>query len=230
MGLAGNVCLLVEREIMKSSKGLEAVETATGPGPEPATTERREGSLTSTKSAEKTVARPPAPKNGGEAGRAVPKKGKLSRKTKTAKGQAKRTARKAAKAAKKAAKAAKTGDKRAGKPLSKKAYEQELARLQVELVKFQNYVRHEGLKVVIIFEGRDAAGKGGAIKRIIQRLNPRICRVVALGTPTEREKSQWYFQRYVQYLPAAGEMVLFDRSWYNRAGVERAMGFCTEEE
>jgi len=109
-------------------------------------------------------------------------------------------------------------------------YERELRRLQVELVKLQEWIRHEGLRVVVIFEGRDAAGKGGAIKRITESLNPRICRVVALGTPTEREKTQWYFQRYVPHLPAAGEMVLFDRSWYNRAGVERVMGFCTEAE
>jgi polyphosphate kinase 2 len=109
-------------------------------------------------------------------------------------------------------------------------YEKELAYLQVELVKLQEWIKHEGLKVVAIFEGRDAAGKGGAIKRITESLNPRTCRVVALGKPTEREKTQWYFQRYVLHLPAAGEMVLFDRSWYNRAGVERVMGFCTEEE
>ena len=114
---------------------------------------------------------------------------------------------------------------RLGKDLD---YERELARLQVELVKLQEWVRHEGLRVVVLFEGRDAAGKGGAIKRITESLNPRVCRVVALGTPTEREKTQWYFQRYVPHLPAAGEMVLFDRSWYNRAGVERVMGFCTE--
>jgi polyphosphate kinase len=109
-------------------------------------------------------------------------------------------------------------------------YEQELRRLQIELVKLQEWIRHKGLKVVVIFEGRDAAGKGGAIKRITDTLNPRICRVVALGTPTEKEKTQWYFQRYVAHLPAAGEMVLFDRSWYNRAGVERVMGFCTDNE
>ena len=114
--------------------------------------------------------------------------------------------------------------------LKKKHYEKTLATLQVELVKLQKSIRENGLRVVVIFEGRDAAGKGGAIKRITQSLNPRICRVVALGTPTEREKTQWYFQRYVAHLPAAGEMVLFDRSWYNRAGVERVMGFCTEEE
>ena len=109
-------------------------------------------------------------------------------------------------------------------------YEGELRRLQVELVKLQEWVRQKGLKVVVLFEGRDAAGKGGAIKRITETLNPRICRVVALGTPTEKEKTQWYFQRYVPHLPAAGEIVLFDRSWYNRAGVEHVMGFCTESE
>jgi polyphosphate kinase 2 len=107
-------------------------------------------------------------------------------------------------------------------------YDRELRRLQIELVKLQEWVRTEKLRVVILFEGRDAAGKGGAIKRITESLNPRVCRVVALGTPTEREQTQWYFQRYVPHLPAAGEMVLFDRSWYNRAGVERVMGFCTE--
>ncbi|MGB6132932.1 MAG: polyphosphate kinase 2 [Acidobacteriaceae bacterium] len=110
------------------------------------------------------------------------------------------------------------------------SYKKELRRLQTELVKLQEWIRHEGLKVVVLFEGRDAAGKGGAIKRITETLNPRICRVVALGTPTEREKTQWYFQRYVACLPAAGEMVLFDRSWYNRAGVEQVMGFCSEEQ
>ena len=109
-------------------------------------------------------------------------------------------------------------------------YEQELAQLQIELAKFQAWIKQEGLKVVVIFEGRDAAGKGGVIKRISERLNPRIVRTIALGTPTEKEKTQWYFQRYVPHLPAAGEMVLFDRSWYNRAGVERVMGFCTDEE
>ncbi len=109
-------------------------------------------------------------------------------------------------------------------------YEEELERLQVELVKLQYWVKHRGLRVVAVFEGRDAAGKGGAIKRIAECLNPRGCRVVALGTPTERERTQWYFQRYVPHLPAAGEIVLFDRSWYNRAGVERVMGFCTERE
>ncbi len=106
----------------------------------------------------------------------------------------------------------------------------ELARLQIELVKLQEWVKHEGLKVVVLFEGRDAAGKGGVIKRITESMNPRICRVVALGTPTEREKKSWYFQRYVAHLPTAGEIVLFDRSWYNRAGVERVMDFCSEAE
>lgn len=116
------------------------------------------------------------------------------------------------------------------KKFSKKVYEKELERLQIELVRMQEWIKKEGLKVVVLFEGRDAAGKGGAIKRITEKLNPRVCRVVALGVPTEKEKSQWYFQRYVAHLPAAGEMVLFDRSWYNRAGVERVMGFCTDEE
>jgi polyphosphate kinase len=114
--------------------------------------------------------------------------------------------------------------------INKKNYEKELARLQEELIKLQEWIRYKALKVVIIFEGRDAAGKGGAIKRITESLNPRVCRVVALPAPTEREKTQWYFQRYVANLPAAGEMVLFDRSWYNRANVERVMGFCTEDE
>ena len=116
------------------------------------------------------------------------------------------------------------------KRLSLEFYESELGKLQIELVKLQEWVKQEGLRVVVIFEGRDAAGKGGTISRIIQNLNPRICKVVALGTPTEREKSQWYFQRYVPHLPAAGEMVLFDRSWYNRAGVEMVLDFCTEDE
>jgi polyphosphate kinase 2 len=116
------------------------------------------------------------------------------------------------------------------KKLKTKFYEKELAKLQLELVKLQEWVKNKGLKVVVIFEGRDAAGKGGSIKRITEQMNPRICRVVALGTPTEKEKSQWYFQRYVAQLPASGEMVLFDRSWYNRAGVEHVMGFCSKEE
>jgi polyphosphate kinase 2 len=114
--------------------------------------------------------------------------------------------------------------------LRKREYETALAHLHLELVKLQDWVRARGLRVVALFEGRDAAGKGGVIKRIAEPLNPRVCRIAALGTPTEREKGQWYFQRYVAQLPAAGEMVLFDRSWYNRAGVERVMGFCTEQE
>ena len=114
--------------------------------------------------------------------------------------------------------------------LDKMLYFQELERLQLELVKLHEWVKRKDLRVVVLFEGRDAAGKGGVIKRITQRLNPRICRVVALGVPTEREKQQWYFQRYVAHLPSAGEIVLFDRSWYNRAGVEHVMGFCTKEE
>lgn len=118
---------------------------------------------------------------------------------------------------------------KAGK-LKKAFYEQELSRLQEELVKMQYWVKEKGLRIVIIFEGRDAAGKGGMIKRIIEQMNPRGCRVVALPAPTERERTQWYFQRYAAHLPAAGEIVIFDRSWYNRAGVERVMGFCTEDE
>jgi polyphosphate kinase 2 len=116
------------------------------------------------------------------------------------------------------------------KPPKNYKYIDELAHLEFELIKLQEWVRIQGLKVAVLFEGRDAAGKGGVIKRIIAPLNPRICRVAALGTPTERERGQWYFQRYVAELPARGEIVLFDRSWYNRAGVERVMGFCTEEE
>jgi polyphosphate kinase 2 len=112
----------------------------------------------------------------------------------------------------------------------RRTYFRELFRLQVELVKLQDWVVESGHKVVILFEGRDAAGKGGTIKRITQRLNPRVCRVAALPAPTERERTQWYFQRYVAHLPAAGEMVLFDRSWYNRAGVEKVMGFCTDDQ
>ncbi|MEN9444570.1 MAG: hypothetical protein RIS47_1460 [Bacteroidota bacterium] len=114
--------------------------------------------------------------------------------------------------------------------LKKKFYETELKRLEIELVKLQEWIKHEKLKVVVIFEGRDAAGKGGTIKRITESLNPRYCKVVALGVPSDREKTQWYFQRYVTHLPAAGEMVIFDRSWYNRSGVERVMGFCTDAE
>ena len=114
--------------------------------------------------------------------------------------------------------------------LEKKFYFKELERLQLELVTLHEWVKASNLRVVVLFEGRDAAGKGGVIKRITQRLNPRICRVVALGVPTEREKTHWYFQRYVAHLPSAGEIVLFDRSWYNRAGVEHVMGFCSEDE
>ncbi len=121
-------------------------------------------------------------------------------------------------------------EQRANKKLKKKVYKKELSRLQVELVKLQYWVKHHCLRVVIIFEGRDAAGKGGTIKRIVDSLNPRGCRVVALGKPSDHEKTQWYFQRYVPHLPGAGEIVLFDRSWYNRAGVERVMDFCTEEQ
>lgn len=112
--------------------------------------------------------------------------------------------------------------------LDSKFYEKELARLQIELVKMQYWAKHTGTRIVILFEGRDAAGKGGTIKRITEQLNPRGCRVVALGTPSDREKTEWYFQRYVPHLPAAGEIVCFDRSWYNRAGVEHVMGFCTD--
>lgn len=114
--------------------------------------------------------------------------------------------------------------------LKKKEYEEALEHLQIELVKLQEWVKHKGLKVVVLFEGRDAAGKGGTIKRITEKLNPRVCRIAALPAPTEKEKTQWYFQRYVAHLPAAGEIVLFDRSWYNRAGVEKVMGFCTPDQ
>jgi polyphosphate kinase len=146
-------------------------------------------------------------------------KTKVATKPKASKGDGGRTFHEAAEA-----------EEAASSGLKKKFYEQELARLELELIKVQEWIKHAGLKVVVIFEGRDAAGKGGTIKRITQSLNPRICRVVALAAPTERERTQWYFQRYVAHLPAAGEIVLFDRSWYNRAGVERVMGFCTEEE
>jgi polyphosphate kinase 2 len=121
-------------------------------------------------------------------------------------------------------------DDTAPRHLPKRGYEKELARLQVELVRLQEWIVHQGRKVVVVFEGRDTAGKGGTIKRITEKTNPRVVRTVALGTPTERERTQWYFQRYVAHLPAAGEMVLFDRSWYNRAGVEHVMGFCTEDD
>ncbi len=119
---------------------------------------------------------------------------------------------------------------KAPKKMKRKAYEAELARLEVELVRLQEWIRTEGLRVVVLFEGRDTAGKGGTINRITRRLSPRVVRVVALPTPTEREQSQYYLQRYIPHLPAAGEMVLFDRSWYNRLGVERVMGFCTDEQ
>ncbi len=118
----------------------------------------------------------------------------------------------------------------AAQTIERRIYFRELFRLQHELVKLQDWVQHNKLKMVVLFEGRDSAGKGGAIKRVTQRLNPRVCRVVALPAPTERERNQWYFQRYAAHLPSAGEMVLFDRSWYNRAGVERVMGFCNAEE
>jgi polyphosphate kinase 2 len=121
-------------------------------------------------------------------------------------------------------------DPLAGDRLDRGLYFRELFRLQSELIKLQDWVVHNKLKVVVLFEGRDAAGKGGVIKRITQRLNPRVCRVVALTAPSERERTQWYFQRYVAHLPAGGEIVLFDRSWYNRAGVERVMGFCTDDD
>ncbi|WP_199547212.1 polyphosphate kinase 2 [Streptomyces sp. N35] len=114
--------------------------------------------------------------------------------------------------------------------LSRAVYERELLRLQIQLVDLQDWVQAEGIRLVVVFEGRDAAGKGGTIKRVAEHLNPRIARIVALSKPTERERTQWYFQRYVEQLPAAGEIVLFDRSWYNRAGVEHVMGFCTKEE
>jgi polyphosphate kinase 2 len=116
------------------------------------------------------------------------------------------------------------------KKLDSQTYEQELEKLSIELVHLQQWIKNKGLRVVVLFEGRDAAGKGGTIKRITAPLNPRVCRVAALGIPTEKEKTQWYFQRYVSYLPSAGEMVLFDRSWYNRAGVEKVMGFCTPQQ
>src|SRR5579863_9844609 len=114
--------------------------------------------------------------------------------------------------------------------MNNEIYERGMLSLQTELVKMQEWVRQEGRRVVVIFEGRDAAGKGGVIKRVTEYLNPRWCRVAALPAPTERERSQWYFQRYVEHLPAGGEIVLFDRSWYNRAGVEHVMGFCTPQE
>lgn len=117
-----------------------------------------------------------------------------------------------------------------GEKISKKDYEQALAEIYIELVKLQYWIKHKGLRVIVLFEGRDAAGKGGTIKRLIEPLNPRGCNVVALPAPSDREKTQWYFQRYVTHFPAAGEMVIFDRSWYNRGGVEKVMGFCTGKE
>ena len=125
---------------------------------------------------------------------------------------------------------AKNGSNKKIKKIENSVYEAELQKLSIELVHLQEWITNQGLRVVVLFDGRDAAGKGGTIKRITAPLNPRVCRVAALGIPTEKEKSQWYFQRYVSYLPSAGEMVLFDRSWYNRAGVEKVMGFCTPEQ
>jgi polyphosphate kinase 2 len=133
-------------------------------------------------------------------------------------------------AGKRAKAKATTSDDRRPARLPRKVYEPELFRLQSELVKLQEWVRAEGARLVVLFEGRDAAGKGSAIKRVTQYLNPRVARIAALPVPTERERTQWYFQRYIQHLPAAGEIVLFDRSWYNRAGVERVMGYCTRRE
>src|SRR5262250_114984 len=127
-------------------------------------------------------------------------------------------------------KKSKGGKAKATGKLTRKAYEKELAKLHVELVKLQEWVKHKGLKVCIVFEGRDGAGKGGTIKAITERVSPRVFRVIALPAPTEREKSQMYVQRYVPHLPAAGEVVIFDRSWYNRAGVERVMKFCSDED
>ncbi len=157
-------------------------------------------------------------------------KKKAGAKTKTiTQDQDKDKDKKSLKAEKKAGKSKAKSDKKT-KDISKDLYEKELRRLQIELVKLQYWVKAKNLKVAVLFEGRDAAGKGGSIKRISECLNPRICKVVALGTPTEKEKSQWYFQRYTAELPSGGEIALFDRSWYNRAGVERVMGFCTHQE
>jgi polyphosphate kinase 2 len=160
------------------------------------------------------------------------KKGKSTEK-KTSKSNAKPNGRVAqgTKAAEKAVeKTSREASKKSSGKLKKKDYESELERLQLELVKLQEYIKAEGMRVVVVFEGRDAAGKGGSIKRISDAMNPRVCRVAALPAPSDRERTSWYFQRYVAQLPSAGEMVLFDRSWYNRAGVERVMGFCNEEE
>ena len=156
------------------------------------------------------------------------KKAKKGKKPKKSKGKKGPSAKKSGKGAKEGAVAKKKEKK--PKKMGRKEYERELARLEVELVKLQGWIKHEGLKVAVIFEGRDSAGKGGIIKRITRRLSPRVVRVVALATPTPKEKTQWYFQRYVEQLPSGGEMVLFDRSWYNRAGVEPVMGFCTDKE
>ena len=145
------------------------------------------------------------------------------------KGKANKSKDKSAKGAV-ASKAQGQGTKPSGEKLSGKEYAREMKKLHVELVKLQEWVKHAGLKVCVVFEGRDGAGKGGTIKAITERVSPRVFRVVALPTPTEREKSQMYAQRYLPHLPAAGEVVIFDRSWYNRAGVERVMGFCTEEQ
>ncbi len=153
----------------------------------------------------------------------------MSKKTKNKKAQKRKDSGEST-AAKNGKDTPKNEQKKKRTKIRNKVYERELARLQVELVKLQEWIKHTGLKVVVVFEGRDTAGKGGVIKRIMERLNPRVVRVVALGVPTEKEKTQWYFQRYAAHLPAAGEMVLFDRSWYNRALVEHVMGFCTEEE
>ncbi|WP_121968588.1 polyphosphate kinase 2 [Leptolyngbya sp. BC1307] len=178
-----------------------------------------------------------APSATDQNGEAVPTADQLApseTKSKTAKakqGKRKKAKPKATQPENKKAQPKKTKTKQdKPKKLSKKVYKAELERLQRELVKLQYWVKEKGLKVVVLFEGRDAAGKGGTIQRISDCLNPRICRIVALGTPTEKEKSQWYFQRYVSQLPAGGEIALFDRSWYNRAGVERVMGFCTHQE
>ncbi|MGB5973882.1 MAG: polyphosphate kinase 2 [Nodosilinea sp.] len=157
---------------------------------------------------------------------AVPKKSKGKKKSKTKKSKAKQL--------KEESKLSEplvfhySSEVESSSKLKSKVYEKELAHLQVELVKMQYWVKHTGTRIVILFEGRDAAGKGGTIKRLTEALNPRGCRVVALGTPSDREKTEWYFQRYVAHLPAAGEIVCFDRSWYNRAGVEHVMGFCTD--
>jgi len=174
----------------------------------------------------KSVQTQAAPRNGEAQREAAEKVAKAERKREKKERKAKKKAEKEAARLQ----AGPSDGQKAPEPLSDKKYEKELKRLQVELVKLQFWVKHKGLKVVLIFEGRDAAGKGGTIKRITEGMNPRGCRVVALATPSDREKTQWYFQRYVAHLPAAGEIVIFDRSWYNRAGVERVMGFCTDAE